>query len=456
MLKELTLSEIADICGGTLVGNDAVVQDVVTDTRGSLKQCLFVALVGDHFDGHDFASVAIESGATAALVSKSIESTPYVLVNDTRAALSSIAHFQRSQFKGQVTAITGSNGKTSVKDWLANVLDNVCPTLRTQANLNNQIGVPKTLLQLNRTHGVAVIEAGTSFPGEIPILGKAIEADVVVLTNASGSHLAGFGSTKGIAEEKGALITTAKPDARVVLFHDDPHFDYWCSIAGERKVLSFSFRSGSDATLICEDLECHADHSKIRLSFKGNSFQLRVNRPGRHHVANAMAVCLAMYAQGYDLDTFLPYLSVPAQVPGRMESLTTKTGALLVNDCYNASPKSVEAAIDVLALQSGETWLVLGALGELGDLESQIHHDLGVYAGEKGIQHLVTLGPIAGIAAKAFQTVSAKGIAHPCDAKADIVALLSGLDQQNAILVKGSRSAKMEDIVHPLVCQETN
>ncbi|TPE51980.1 UDP-N-acetylmuramoyl-tripeptide--D-alanyl-D-alanine ligase [Maribrevibacterium harenarium] len=454
MLVTLSLERVAQICHGRLVGADAIISSIETDTRGELTGALFVALSGEHFDGHAFVEQAMVAGAVAVLVERPVNVSTYVLVADTREAYGLLANHIRQQFQGPVVAITGSNGKTSVKDWLAATLAHFVPTLKTQANLNNQIGVPKTLLGLSAQHGAAVIEAGTSFPGEIPKLGRYIQADIVILTNASGSHLAGFGSTRGIAEEKGALISTAKPDATIILNADDPHFSYWVALAGERRVWSFSFVQDSGATLICQDAKFFPNHSDVTLLLNGHSIPLRLQRPGRHQVANAMAVCLAMLAQGYDLAEFLSHLSVPAQVPGRMEMLTTKTGALLVNDCYNASPKSVEAAIDVLALQAGTSWLVLGALGELGEQEAEIHAALGRYAAQQGIQHMLTLGPVAAIAAQAFAQESKAGRAQSCATKAEIITFLADLDQHNAVLVKGSRSAKMEEIVQQLVSQE--
>ena len=199
MLINLTLSDIATIVGGRLIGDDAVVSEVSTDSRDDLCGKLFVALVGERFNGNEFASLAIAQGATAVLVSEEVDAKPRIQVVDTAQAYRAIARHIRRAFQHPVVAITGSNGKTSVKDWLSQALSTDAITLKTQSNLNNQIGVPKTLLGLAADHQYAVIEAGTSFPGEIEILGSTIEADVVVLTNASGSHLQGFGSIQGIA-----------------------------------------------------------------------------------------------------------------------------------------------------------------------------------------------------------------------------------------------------------------
>lgn len=451
MLHKLKLSEIANEVGGRLVGQDIVVTDISTDSREPLEQKLFVALVGERFNGHQFTDQVMQQGAAAVLVSESVATEPRIEVSDTTQAYALIGRMIRRMFTGPVVAITGSNGKTSVKDWLARALSEHGQVLKTQSNLNNQIGVPKTLLNLSAADQYAVIEAGTSFPGEIEKLGQTIEADVVVLTNASGSHLLGFGSIHGIAIEKGMLFETAKPNAAVVLNADDASYGYWLSRVGERQVRSFSF-SDATASLYASDVQESVSGSVTTLVYQEQTYQLILDRPGKHHIANAMAVALAMTALGFALIDVVAQLKHPEQVPGRMELLTSKSEAVVINDCYNASPKSVEAAMDVLALYATSTkWMVLGALGELGDQETAIHFGLGQYAAQSGIEHLITVGPIAAHASEGFiQTKSSAQQVHSCQTKDEALALLAALDSEHVILVKGSRSAKMEDIVNAL------
>ncbi|WP_417553207.1 UDP-N-acetylmuramoyl-tripeptide--D-alanyl-D-alanine ligase [Marinomonas fungiae] len=451
MLQKLKLSDIANVVGGRLIGQDAVVMDVSTDSREVLEQKLFVALVGERFNGHQFTDLVMQQGATAVLVSEPVTATPRIEVEDTAQAYALIGRMVRRLFTGPVVAITGSNGKTSVKDWLARVLSEHGQVLKTQSNLNNQIGVPKTLLNLSAADQYAVIEAGTSFPGEIEKLGQTIEADVVVLTNASGSHLLGFGSIQGIAIEKGMLFETAKPNATVVLNADDASYDYWLGRVGEREVRSFSF-TDSSATLYAKTVQETVSGSNTTLVYRDETYRLTLDRPGKHHIANAMAVALAMTALGFALIDVVAQLKHPEQVPGRMELLTSKNEAVVINDCYNASPKSVEAAIDVLALYANQTkWMVLGALGELGDQETAIHLGLGEYAAQSGIEHLITIGPIAAHAGEGFmQTKTSEQQVHPCQTKDEALAILAALNSEHVILVKGSRSARMEDIVNAL------
>lgn len=444
MLIELTLSTLAKLCGGQLIGGDATFRDVVTDTRCISAGALFVAIKGERFDGHEFAQFALEQGAVGVLSEQVLEATPYVKVDSTVEAYGRIARAVRDAFNGMVISITGSNGKTTVKDWLAQSFDEK-NVLKTRANLNNQIGVPQTLLALKDEHDIAVVEAGTSFPGEIPKLASSIFADVVILTNASGSHFEGFGDLKGIAVEKGALISGSKASATVILNADDAFFDYWCGVAGERRIQSFGFTSSAD--LFAKDVELKAESSRAVFCYQGEDVIVNIGVPGRHQIANGMAVVLALMATGVPFARATQVLQNPVRVAGRLERLTTKNNALLLNDCYNASPTSVEAAIDVLSMQPVEkTWLILGALGELGSQRDEIHASLGRYAKERNISCLVSVGPIAGVAAQAFK--EAGGNAVMCQDHNEAAAVVQSLNETHAILVKGSRSSQMENVIN--------
>ncbi|ETX10368.1 UDP-N-acetylmuramoylalanyl-D-glutamate--2,6-diaminopimelate ligase [Marinomonas ushuaiensis DSM 15871] len=447
MLIKLTLSEIARACEGELIGPDQEIDTVVTDTRQVSAGCLFVALKGERFDGHDYAISAMDSGAVGVVSDRDIDVISYVKVSDTTLAYGCIARLIRNAFAGPVVCITGSNGKTTVKDWLSQSLSGK-NVLKTHANLNNQIGLPQTLLELDDQHEIAVIEAGTSVPGEIERLANIVSPDVVVLTNASGSHFEGFGNLEGIAREKGCLISGAEPDAIVILNSDDPFFDYWCGLAHGRQTLSFGFTNAAD--LYVDDVVLSAESSTVTLKYRGESISAVVAGAGKHTVANGMAVVLAMVAVGVRFSSAVKALMSPILVSGRLERLRTKNEALLINDCYNASPTSVEAAIDVLAIQPVEkTWLILGALGELGEQEGSIHQALGIYAKKKGISCLVCVGPVASIAGISFR--SGGGHAIFCDTHEEAAAVVCTLDKRHAILVKGSRSAKMENVIEALI-----
>ena len=446
MLVNLTLADIAVACNGELIGIDQNVQFVVTDTRKILAGCAFVALKGEKFDGHDYALQAMAEGAVGIVSERDIDVSSYVKVTDTRIAYGCIARLIRDAFHGPVVCITGSNGKTTVKDWLAQSLTDK-KVLKTRANLNNQIGVPQTLLELENYHDIAVVETGTSVPGEIEKLAQIAFPNVVVLTNASGSHFEGFGNLEGIAKEKGCLVSGAASNATIILNSDDDFYGYWCGLAGTRNVLAFGFNGSAD--LYAFDLELNAESSNVKLRYKNEILSVFVAGAGKHQVANGMAVVLAMIAVGVSFHVAVKKLSNPVFVSGRLERLETKNGALLINDCYNASPTSVEAAIDVLSMQPvKKTWLILGALGELGEQQDAIHCDLGIYAKEKNISCLVCVGSIAGIAGAAFMDKG--GDAVFCNTHEEAAALVSSLGKNHAILVKGSRSAKMENVIEAL------
>ncbi|PYF84465.1 UDP-N-acetylmuramoyl-tripeptide--D-alanyl-D-alanine ligase [Marinomonas alcarazii] len=447
MLINLTLSDIAQACNGELVGDDCEINAVVTDTRKITSGCIFVAIKGERFDGHDYVTQAIDGGALAVVSERDVDVQNYVKVSNTTLAYGAIARLVRDAFKGEVVCITGSNGKTTVKDWLAQSLSNK-NVLKTRANLNNQIGVPQTLLELEENHQVAVIEAGTSFTGEIPLLAKIAHPDIVILTNASGSHFEGLGDLGSIAKEKGALISGSSSAASVILNADDEYFDYWCGLAGDRNVYSFGFTAA--ASLYASEIVLGAESSSALFHYDGEALPVTIAGAGKHQIANGMAVVLAMLILGIDFKQATDKLAAPVLVSGRLERLKAKNGALIINDCYNASPKSVEAAIDVLSMQSvEETWLILGALGELGEQRDAIHYGLGEYARDKGISYLICVGPVAKVAGVAFRDKGGNAIF--CETHNEAATVVRPLDKKHAILVKGSRSAKMENVIEALI-----
>jgi UDP-N-acetylmuramoyl-tripeptide--D-alanyl-D-alanine ligase len=446
MLINLALSDIALACGGELIGSDHTVSAVVTDTRKIVSGCVFIALRGERFDGHDYVAQAVRDGAVGVVSEQALDVPAYVKVLNTTLAYGAIARLIREAFKGPVVCITGSNGKTTVKDWLAQSLASRS-VLKTRANLNNQIGLPQTLLELEAHHDVAVIEAGTSFSGEIALLAKIAVPDVVILTNANGSHFEGLGSLEGIAKEKGELISGSSPEAAIILNSDDVYFDYWCGLAVGRTIYSFGFTKA--ASLYASDVSLSAEFSEATFHYHGEALPVFIAGAGLHQIANGMAVVLAMLVIGIDFKFAVGALATPVLVSGRLERLETKNGALLINDCYNASPTSVEAAIDVLAMQLvDETWLILGALGELGDQQDEIHRGLGIYAKNKGVSCLICVGPIAAVAGIAFR--SKGGNAIFCNTHNEAATVVRQLDKKHAILVKGSRSAKMENVIEAL------
>ncbi len=444
MLVKLTLSDIARICDGELFGEDNAFCEIKTDTRAALEGALFVAIKGDSFDGHTYLEAAIDQGASGVLSENQVQVRPLVLVSDTRQAYADIAHYLRTQFSGSLVAITGSNGKTTVKEWLSQCLQLSCNVLKTEKNNNNQIGVPLTLLGLKAEHDVAVIEAGTSFVGEIEKLAEVTCPDIAVITNASGSHFAGFGSIEGIAKEKGALLMGLRCDGLAVLNFDDPWYSYWQSLLQGKRVLSFGFNQGADMQV--KEISLSHQSSVSSVHYQGQVGDLILSVPGKHQIANAMAVLLVMLELGIEFVEACLRLSAPLIIDKRLQFQYSNSQALVLNDCYNASPKSVEAAIDVLVAQvQCQKWLLLGELGELGGLQTEIHSQLGEYAFSAGVTGLISVGPIAAIAAKAYEKRGGRAVY--CESNSQAAQFIKPLGQENAILVKGSRSAQMEHII---------
>ncbi|WP_191603124.1 UDP-N-acetylmuramoyl-tripeptide--D-alanyl-D-alanine ligase [Marinomonas algicola] len=447
MLIDLSLGQIAEICHGKLMGDDTLITNVETNSRQFKEYALFVALKGDKFDGHDFVLNAFKAGFAAVLVDRDLGVYPAIIVEDTLKAYGDIAHYLRNAFDGQVVAITGSNGKTTVKEWLSQIISSKKTVLKTLSNENNQIGVPKTLFSLSHTHQLAIIETGTSYPGEIEKMGRVIEPDIAVLTNASGCHYSGFGTLDAIAQEKGALLSSTKKDGCVVLNRDDPFYSYWVDVSESRDVRSFGFHS--DANLWADNIILYADYSLAQFHFQGLSVSAKIASPGKHQIANAMAVVQVLLALGWTFEDAVHSLSIPLVIPGRLQKISSKNRPLLLNDCYNASPKSVNAAIDVLRSQNAENKvLVLGALGELGSLEESVHQDIGRYAFSSGISCLIALGPIAGMASSAFSSLG--GMAYVYGSHSEIAHKLKELNDSSAVLIKGSRSAQMEKVIEEL------
>ncbi|MCZ2723093.1 UDP-N-acetylmuramoyl-tripeptide--D-alanyl-D-alanine ligase [Marinomonas sp. 15G1-11] len=447
MLIDLFLSKIAEICQGELIGDDVLISSVETNSKESKISSLFVALKGDRFDGHDYVSQAFENGFLAALVSQDVGVSPAIVVNDTLTAYGEIARYIRHSFKGKVVAVTGSNGKTTVKEWLSHIVSEHNGVLKTKNNENNQVGVPKTLLDLSEDHQVAIIETGTSYPGEIEKMGRVITPDIAVLTNASGCHYSGFGTLDAIAKEKGALLSSTSRSGSVVLNKDDPFYVYWAGLAKGRVIRSFGF--DNDAQLWVDDILLCDDHSVARFHYKGESVLGRVGSPGRHQIANGMAVVQVLLCIGWTFKSAVLALADSLVIPGRLQKIYSENRPLLLNDCYNASPKSVNAAIDVLQCQKVEnTVLVLGALGELGALEASVHQEIGRYAFQSGVSCLIALGPVAGIASSVFSSLGGK--AYVFDTHSEISQKLKELNDSSAVLIKGSRSAQMEKVIEDL------
>ncbi|MDB5976041.1 MAG: UDP-N-acetylmuramoyl-tripeptide--D-alanyl-D-alanine ligase [Nevskia sp.] len=447
------LSGLARRVGGSLLGEDASFARVVTDTRQLRQGDLFVALKGERFDGHDYVLRAASLGATGALVSQAVSGAPsQVLAADTLGALQAYAKSWRADFTLPVIGVTGSSGKTTTKQMLASVCAARGPVLATEGNLNNHIGLPLTLLRLRDEYRSAVIEMGASAGGEIALLADLARPDIGIVTQAGDAHLEGFGSREGVARGKGELFTALGGRGVAVINRDDAYFELWRELAGASTVLSFGLSPQADVR--AENIHGEPAHapavSVFTLITPQGRARVELPLPGRHNVFNALSAAAAGLALGLDVAAIAAGLAEVRPVAGRLNWLDTPQGARLLDDSYNANPTSLRAALDLLAGLPGSRWLVLGDMRELGGDEAAIHEEAGRTARTLGIDRLYTVGALAQHAAAGFGAQAY----HFSTAEALIEALRDELAAADAtkvaLLVKGSRSSRMERVVAAL------
>lgn len=443
-MMTMQLSEAARVLNASQTGADVEFRGVSTDTRTLSGGNLFVALQGPHFDGHDYIEQARSNGAVAAAVSRETrDELPKIEVPDTRLALGGLATHWRAQFDLPVIAVTGSNGKTTVKEMLAAILRRCGETLVTRGNFNNDIGVPHTLFGLGSEHDYAVVELGANHPGEIAYLTGLVRPTVALVNNAGPAHLEGFGSIEGVAHAKGELYAGAERTAVCVINADDAWTALWKRLAAPRQVVTFGLGAGAD---VSAEWRGDLNGSDVELRTPGGSAVTHIALPGRHNVMNALAATAAALAAGIDLEAIARGLRDMRTVHGRWESRSGRNGACIIDDTYNANPGSLEAGLALLSAAGGETWLVLGSMGELGETGEQLHRDMGEAARRSGVRHLFTLGRLAGLAANAF----GEG-ATAFDTVDDLgAALRPMLHEGVTALVKGSRAMQMERVVEAL------
>jgi UDP-N-acetylmuramoyl-tripeptide--D-alanyl-D-alanine ligase len=443
-MMTMQLSEAAQALKARLFGDDVVFRGVSTDTRTLSEGNLFVALRGPNFDGHNYIEQARRRGAVAAAVSHvAPDSMPQLQVEDTRLALGALATHWRRQFTLPLVAVTGSNGKTTVKEMLAAILRRCGHTLVTRGNLNNDIGVPHTLFGLGREHAYAVLELGANHPGEIAYLTSLVQPTVAVINNAGPAHLEGFGSVAGVARAKGELFDSADSGTTCVINADDEYAALWQALAAPRPVVTFGLTPDAD---VSASWKGDIDASEIQLQTPQGSARTRIALPGRHNVMNALAATAAALAVGAGLDNIARGLGDVQRVHGRWESRRGFRGARVIDDTYNANPASLTAALALLASSDSETWLVLGNMGELGASSEQLHRDMGEAARRAGVERLFALGELAALAADAF----GEGATVFTSVDDLVDALRSIMHSNVTVLVKGSRAMQMERVVDAL------
>lgn len=448
----MRLSELAPIVQGELRGGDVEFGSAGIDTRTLKPGDLYIAIRGARFDGNDFVNQATEAGAIAAMVERYADdcALPQLRVADGRVALGQLGAAWRQRWGGPVVGITGSNGKTTVKEMVAAVLGVAGSVLKTQGNLNNDYGVPLTLLRLAPEHQFGVIEMGANHHGEIAYVGALAAPDVAIIANAGAAHLEGFGSLEGVSRGKGELIGALSETGVAVLNADDRFFDYWLGLAGSRTVMSFGFSEKAvvraDPASIAMKLGSTGFQTAFELIYRGERFPMGLALAGRHNVTNALAAAGAALALGLSPEQIRAGLAQIAPVPGRLEPVVGRAGSILINDAYNANPTSFGAALGVLADMPGQHWVALGAFGELGENSPELHAELGQQAKSMGVDRLFAVGPNADKAAEAFGA----GAVY-CQNHEELIERMElDLTKEVTVLVKGSRSQKMERVVEAL------
>ncbi len=440
-----TLSQAAGAMRGRLEGADGPFAGVSTDTRTIREGQLFFALQGPNFDGRDYVGAAREQGAAAAVVAGHVnDAATQIVVDDAKAALGRFAAAWRKEHDTTVVAITGSNGKTTLKEMVAACLKQQAPTLATQGNLNNDIGMPLMLTRIDATHRYAVLEMGANHIGEIAYLVSLANPDVVVITNAGAAHLEGFGSIDGVARGKGEILQNADRPRVAVLNADDHYFQYWASLVSDITCFSFGFCEAADVR--ADDIVASASSTNFTLHVGGESIVITLPLVGVHNVRNACAAAAVAHALSVSLDDIRAGLENVSPVAGRLQPVRGVHGATLFDDSYNANPLSVIAAAEFLSALPGESWLVLGDMKELGDDASELHREVGEAARASGVNRLFAYGDLASSAVEGFGE-NARWFGS-LDALVD--ALSEALRSDVSVLVKGSRSMRMERVIDAL------
>jgi len=445
----MMLSEAAAALGVQHVGADVQFTSVGSDSRNIVAGQLFVALKGANFDGNSFAQEALKLGAVAVLVSDAtLQIEPRVAVADTRLALGELAKYWRQKFDMPVVAVTGSNGKTTTKEMLSAILSVVTQDRvsvhATYGNLNNDIGVPLTLLKIRKNHQYAVVEMGMNHLGEIDYLTHIAQPDVALINNAGIAHIGELGSRDNIAKAKGEIFAGLKADGVAVINADSDYASYWKSLNPNRKIVTFGLKKAADVSARYQELDGYAS---VLLTAAGTEVSVQLNVQGEHNISNALAAATAAYALGVSLSDIGRGLASFTGVYGRLERKAGINGAVVIDDTYNANPDSMKAAINVLAKLAGKKILVLGDMGELGADAQNMHAEVGAYAKAAGLAALYCLGNLSVETARSF----GQGAEHFSSAEAIAQAVLPSLEQGTTVLVKGSRFMQMERVVNLLV-----
>ena len=433
----MSLSQAADLLECGPLQSDLAFTGITTDSRQITPGMLFAALPGQTFDGHDHVEQAMQRGAIAALVSRSVETDlPKLKVADVLVALGTLAGSWRMDCPAKVVGITGSNGKTTVKEMVASILRQQGKILATDGNFNNELGLPLTLFNLEKTHDYAVLEMGASNPGDIAYLASIARPDVGLVTNIGPAHLQGFINEEGVALAKGELFAALPVSGAAVINADEPWLELWQGINQAGTIYYFGGEEESHIRAIHEG-------DKTLVTTPAGDYQLNLPLPGEHNLSNALAATAVCLALDVPLANIKAGLETVKPVPGRLSLVSSKSGWTVIDDTYNANPASLYAALQVLSKQGGEPWLVLGDMKELGADSKKMHAELGDAARSLGVKRLFALGDASVATVNAFGEMAT----HYSSRDGLIKDLRSQLTPGVACLVKGSRSMGMEHVV---------
>ncbi|MDM8565059.1 UDP-N-acetylmuramoyl-tripeptide--D-alanyl-D-alanine ligase [Candidatus Halobeggiatoa sp. HSG11] len=437
-----TLTEIAPALNATLNGADIKFTSCSIDTRQLQPGAIYIALAGENFDGHDFVQQAQDKGAVAAIISHDVKTNlPTLRVHDTRKALGKLAYLWRQRFDLPIIAITGSNGKTTTKEMLKAILSQHS-VLATKGNLNNEIGVPLTLFNLNSEHHYAVVEMGANHMGEIATLTKIAQPTCAIITQCAPAHLEGFGSIEGVAKAKGEIFTHLPSDGVAIINNDDVYAKLWHDLAISHQIKTYGLNNQADVS--AKNISLQDDSSYFILQTPSGEIAINLPLPGQHNIMNALAASSAALVNNCTLQTIQQGLQSMQPVVGRLQIIKGKI--TLINDTYNANPTSLKAALQVLNNMTSPHWLILGDMGELGTDSVEFHRQAGQLAKEFEVEKLWTIGDMSHHATTYFGDKGKHFTNHD-----DLVqSMLTQLPSSATLLIKGSRSMQMEKIVQAL------
>ena len=447
----VTLSQIADITGGERIGNDLSIESVSTDTRSIEQGALFVALVGERFDAHNFCQQAVESGAGALLVQKRVNvNVPQVVVGDSKVALGQVAAWVHQTCQTPTVAITGSCGKTTVKEMVASILQLKGKVLFTAGNFNNDIGVPLTLLRSQQDDDYAVIELGANHIGEIEYTTQLVKPDIAMVNNVAAAHLEGFGSIDGVKQAKGEIYQGLAAGGIAIVNLDSNGGAKWDEVLADKNVITFS-QSNADADFYASNIAMSAAGEAsfdLHIAATSQEIELSLGIIGQHNVANAIAASIIALKMGATLEEIRSGLKHLNKVKGRVEVEELSDKIKLIDDSYNASVPAMKAAVDLLAAFQGQRWLILGNMAELGEESLALHRQVGEHAAPQKFEHVLTYG------------ADARVISELCDGihfethQEMIDYIKQHLDQaapeHHTMLVKGANGARMFEVAAAL------